>query len=111
MPTDRKMLGAFGEKVTKGYLGKRGYETLETNFRCSAGEIDIMARQKGCLVFVEVRTRRSLECGTPEESATPAKREKLIELAQAHIQKHQDLPSFWRMDVVAIEVGLGGKVT
>ena len=94
MATNRRKLGTFGERVAKDYLEKRGYEVLETNFRCPAGEIDIVARKQGYLIFVEVRTRRSLECATPEESVTPAKREKLIELAQTYIQEHRDSSPF-----------------
>ena len=111
MANNRKKLGAFGEKVAEAYLKKKGYSIVETNFRCSVGEIDIVARKKDYLVFVEVRTRRSLGCGTPEESVTLAKREKLTELAQTYIQERNVLSPFWCIDVVAIEVDSSGKVT
>ena len=111
MSDSRRQLGAFGERVAKGHLERQGYKILETNFRCSVGEIDIVARDGDCLVFVEVRTRRGGEFGTPEESITLAKKAKLIEIAQYYIQEHQDSSSLWRIDIMAIEIGRGGKIS
>jgi len=56
------------------------------------------------LVFVEVRTRRGRSFGTPEESVTYSKAEKLIDLAHAYLQTHDALPAFWRIDLVAVEL-------
>ena len=108
---NRKALGALGEKRAREFLKKRGYRILETNFRCREGEIDIIARDKDYLVFVEVRTRTGSQFGTPEESITFAKREKLTSVALAYLQTHRNLPSLWRFDVVAIEVGSDGQTT
>ncbi len=110
MKDERKKLGTLGEKTARDYLKKQGYKILESNFRCPFGEIDLIAKQKDCLVFVEVRTRRNLELGTPEESVTLAKRQKLIKLAQFYLQKSPHPPSHWRIDVVAIEMGPNEKV-
>jgi putative endonuclease len=107
----RKELGAWGERIAAEYLRKRGYIIRELNYRCSLGEIDIVAQDKDCLVFVEVRTRRSADFGPPEESVTFAKKEKLLSLALFYLQVHSDLPSLWRIDVVAIEVEPDGKVS
>ena len=52
---DRRELGALGEKKAVDYLRKKGYRIREKNFRCRAGEIDIVAQDKDCLDFVEVR--------------------------------------------------------
>ena len=52
---NRQELGRLGEQLARGTLKKRGYRILETNFRCRRGEIDIVAQQNDCLVFVEVR--------------------------------------------------------
>ncbi|MDD5092963.1 MAG: YraN family protein [Dehalococcoidia bacterium] len=111
MSDSRQRLGAFGEREARDYLLKRGYEILESNFRCPIGEIDIVARDGDFLVFVEVRTRRGSEFGTPEESITQAKKGKLVHLAQYYIQQHAGLPASWRIDVVAIEVGRNGKIS
>jgi putative endonuclease len=106
---NRQEVGKLGEKMAQKFLKKRGYRVRETNFHCRGGEIDIVAQQRDCLVFIEVRTKRSLDFGTPEESITQAKKEKLIALALTYIDTHQNLPSLWRIDVVAIEVDDKGK--
>ncbi len=111
MADTRKLMGAFGERAAKEYLKKRGYKILETNFRCALGEIDIVAWEGDSLVFVEVRTRRSQTFGTPEESITAAKKARLIRLAQSYVQGHRDSSSPWRIDIVAIEIDQGGKIS
>jgi len=100
----RRDTGILGEKLAKDFLKKRGYHILETNYRCPEGEIDIVARHKDCHVFIEVRTKTSLEFGSPEESITPAKQAKLRATATHYQQTHNDLPLQWRIDVVAIEL-------
>ena len=107
----RREVGALGEKIAVDYLMKQGYHVRETNFRCREGEVDIIAEKDDFLVFVEVRTRRSSSFGTPEESVTPAKMQKLITLGQTYIESHQDLPSCWRIDVVTVELTPKGRVS
>ena len=111
MGDNRKRLGAFGEKVAEDHLKSLGYAILERNFRCPIGEIDIVARDKDYLVFVEVRTKRDRKFGSPEESITLAKKTKLVELAETYLQEHQDSPDLWRIDVVAVEVGRADKIS
>ena len=106
---DRQQVGRLGEKAAQRFLKKRGYRIRETGFRCRHGEIDIIAQQKDYLVFVEVRSKSNLDFGTPEESITQAKKEKLIASALTYTTTHQDLPSLWRIDVVAIELDDRGK--
>ncbi len=107
----RRDTGALGEKLAKDFLKKRGYHILETNYRSPEGEIDIIARHKDTLVFVEVRTKKSLEFGSPEESITKTKRERLRAVASRYQQTHDNLPSLWRIDVVAIELDQRGKLS
>jgi len=107
---DRQEVGRLGEKTAQKFLKKRGYRIRETGFRCRHGEVDIIAQHKDCLVFVEVRTKSNLEFGTPEESITQAKKEKLIASALTYTNTHQNLPALWRIDVVAIELDDKGKV-
>ncbi|MCK4387590.1 MAG: YraN family protein [Dehalococcoidia bacterium] len=109
MHMNREEVGKLGEKLAQKFLKKRGYRIRETNFHWRRGEIDIVAQQKDYLVFVEVRTKSSLDFGTPEESITQSKKEKLIALALAYINAHQNLPLLWRIDVVAVEVDQKGK--
>ena len=96
----RKNTGNLGEKFARDFLKKRGYRIIETNYRCPEGEIDIIARHKDSLVFIEVRTKKSLEFGSPEESITLTKKERLRATAARYRQTHNDLPLLWRIDGV-----------
>jgi len=108
---DSREIGALGEKIAAEYLTGLGYVIRERNFRSREGEIDIIAEKDDFLVFVEVRTRRSLSFGTPEESVTAQKKERLIALTQAYMQDREDLPSSWRIDVMALELGPKGQIS
>jgi len=107
----RRDTGILGEKLAKDFLKKRGYRIIETNYRCPEGEIDIIAKHKDSLVFIEVRTKKSLEFGSPEESITRTKRERLRTAAARYRQTHNNLPLSWRIDVVAIELDQKGKLS
>lgn len=103
----RKQTGQQGEVIAATYLTEQGYEIVQRNWRCSTGEVDIIARSGDILIFVEVRTRSSRRFGTAEESVTPAKQARLIELAQAYLQESQIDDCFWRIDVIAIQLRPG----
>ena len=105
----RRDTGIMGEKLAKDFLKKRGYRIIETNYRCPEGEVDIIARHKDFLVFIEVRTKTSLKFGSPEESITSAKKERLRAVAFHYQQIHDNLPQSWRIDVVAVELNQKGK--
>ena len=107
----RRETGILGEKLAGDFLRRNGYHILETNYRCSEGEIDIIARYEDTLVFIEVRTKRSLEFGSPEESITPAKMKKLRDVTAHYLQNHDNLPASWRIDVVAIELDWNGQLS
>jgi putative endonuclease len=105
----RKETGDLGEKLARDYLEKHGYAIVETNCRTTGGEIDIVARQGDFLVFVEVRTKRSKAFGTAEESITAKKQQHLIASAAYYYQSHENLPSSYRIDFVAVEIGSDNK--
>jgi putative endonuclease len=105
----RKDTGVLGEKLAEDFLRRRGYHILEANYRCPAGEVDLVAKHKDFLVFIEVRTKRSHEFGTPEESITATKKERLRTVAAHYQQTHHNLPQLWRIDVVAVELNKKGK--
>ena len=107
----RKELGAVGEELAKNFLKKKGYRIRQTNFLCREGEIDIVAERKGYLVFVEVRTKTGSGFGSPEESVTFAKKEKLIATALSYLSSHRGLPDNWRIDFVGVELDQNGKAT
>ena len=105
----RKDVGILGEKLARDFLEKKDYRIIETNYRCPEGEIDIIAKRADFLVFIEVRTKTSLEFGSPEESITPAKKERMKATAASYQQAHSNLPPLRRIDVVAIELNPRGK--
>ncbi|WAC07340.1 MAG: YraN family protein [Thermodesulfobacteriota bacterium] len=96
-------MGKRGEKLAIGFLKKLRYKILEKNFRCKFGEIDIIALQGNTLVFVEVKTRSSLEYGCPQASVTARKRYQLTKVAFFYLQKNRLFDRAARFDVVAIE--------
>ena len=98
----RRQLGAAGEADAVDHLRRAGYRILERNLRSRFGELDIVAQDGDCLVFVEVRTRRS-RAMAPEESITPAKGRRLAGLGMRYLQEHGLEEADWRIDVIAIE--------
>ena len=102
MPSARSRLGARGEDIATAYLEAQGLRIVARNVRTRYGELDIVAADGATLAFVEVRTRRGTSFGTPEESLTPRKRQRLAELASAYVQEHELAERDWRIDVVAI---------
>lgn len=105
----RQSTGILGEKLAADFLVKRGYQILETNFRCPEGETDIVARDGDCLVFIEVRTKSGRQFGTPEESITAVKKRRLRAVASRYLEGLPSYPQLWRIDVVAIELDRSGK--
>jgi putative endonuclease len=102
--TRRKELGNWGETYAANYPEKLGYEVLRRNVRTPYGEIDIVAKEKNQLVFVEVKTRSSKKFGNPEDSVTEGKIIHLIESAVSFLQENPEYTEDWRVDVIAIQV-------
>ena len=96
--------GKLGEKLACSALKKKGYQIIETNYRCRQGEIDIVARQSNSLVFIEVRTKTGKPYGSPEESVTAQKKQRLVTTAMDYLNSHRDLPENWRIDFVAVDL-------
>jgi putative endonuclease len=106
---NRQGLGRRGEDLAAQHLAAKGYRIIIRNWRCEVGELDLVAQDGNCLALVEVRTRRGQSLGTPEESITPAKQARLIDLAQAYVQAH-DWSGHWRIDVVAVQMDRLGRL-
>ena len=102
MLNSRQRLGRSGEEKVAGYLQKKGYTILVKNYRCKAGEIDIIARDGAELVFIEVKTRSSLNFGFPAEAVTRRKQRQISRAAQWYLAEQQlfDVPA--RFDVIAV---------
>ncbi len=94
--------GKEGEQIAAAYLKKNGYRIIETNFRCPVGEIDIVAKEENDLVFVEVKTRKSIALGYPEQAVGMRKQKKMSQLALWYMQKRSIADTNARFDVVAI---------
>ena len=94
--------GKEGEKIAAAFLKKNGYRISEINFRCILGEIDIIARDKDEIVFIEVKTRKSGELGYPEQAVGIRKQKKMSQLALWYLQKKNIPDACARFDVVAI---------
>ena len=104
MTRDRLRCGAGGEDLATAFLRARGYTILARNYRCPAGELDVVALDDRTIVFVEVRTRRGRAHGSALESVTAAKQRQVarvaaVYLARLHLHAHPV-----RFDVVAVEV-------
>jgi len=98
-------LGKTGEHIASDFLQKQGYRILERNYKTRIGEIDIIARDRKTLCFVEVKARRSLIFGDPAEAVTKEKQIKLSHMAQVYL-KHKQIPHpLARFDVVSIVMG------
>ncbi|HEU5316455.1 MAG TPA: YraN family protein [Chloroflexota bacterium] len=101
---NRIATGARGEQLAAAYLERAGLTVIERNYRCRAGEIDLVATDGAEFVFVEVRTRRSAAFGSPEESITTRKQRKMAECAFSYLAEHAAHHRPWRVDVVAVEL-------
>ncbi|MDQ1288574.1 MAG: putative endonuclease [Actinomycetota bacterium] len=95
-------VGRYGEDLAVRYLEQRAFTVLARRWRCRRGEIDIVAVDDGCLVVVEVKTRRSLTAGTPEEAVTPAKIARLRLLTGLWLGQQQGSWPAVRIDVVTV---------
>lgn len=103
-----KDLGRYGEEAATELLRRKDYVILERNWSCVFGEADIIALDEGCLVFVEVKTRNSIEYGFPEEAVTPQKRTRYERIASAYLDCYDGPDARVRFDVIGVQ-GLAGN--
>jgi len=98
----RQAVGAYGERVAARYLETAGLVVLARNWRCSAGEVDLILRDGPDVVFCEVKTRRGDGFGTPAEAVTGTKVRRLRRLAAEWLAESGVRPREVRFDVVAV---------
>ncbi len=98
----RVELGEKGEKLAVDFLRKKGYRIVATNFRSPLGEVDLVAQEGDTTIFVEVKTRKSVECGMPQESITRAKQSQILKTALMYLKKNGLGNGNYRFDVVSI---------
>lgn len=97
-----KELGKKGEEVALRFLKKNGYRILERNYVCKLGEIDIIAKEKETLTFIEVKTRTSTFFGPPQLAVTPSKQMQLSKAALYFLKEKRLENVKARFDVMAI---------
>jgi|SwirhisoilCB3_FD_contig_31_17264329_length_615_multi_2_in_0_out_0_1 putative endonuclease len=106
---ERYELGIVGENLAVETLSARGYAILERRYRTEHGEIDIVAIDGDTLVFVEVRAKATVECGTAAESVTRNKQLQVVRMAVEYLARHEISGRPCRFDVVAIDDALSGE--
>ena len=109
MTKARGVTGRRGEELAVKYLSSQGYVIIARNYRASCGEVDIIAKEAGVLVFIEVKTRTSFDFGHPAESVNYRKRQQISKAALVYIgqQRLSGCPA--RFDVVSVLLPKGSE--
>ncbi|MDR2197057.1 MAG: YraN family protein [Coriobacteriales bacterium] len=102
MTERRQRLGKQGEDIACAHLQREGINIIERNWRCAAGEVDIIAREGDDIVFIEVKTRSNLDRGLPEDAVTATKRNRYERIAMYYLSEKSPPTSRLRFDVIAI---------
>lgn len=108
MSRARITLGEIGENLACTELERRGYEIVARRYRCRAGEIDIVAKDGPCIVFVEVKTRHGTTFGRGVEAVTWTKRSRIVAVAADFLARERLGEHPCRFDVVSIAMGREG---
>ena len=109
MTEQRRALGAAGEALTAAWYRDAGYEVLARNWRCAEGELDLVLRRRGVIVFCEVKTRRGDAFGAPYEAVTPTKQRRLRVLAARWLAEHRTRRVAIRFDVASVDARRGTR--
>lgn len=107
--TPRQILGARGEKAAAKYLRRRGYKILLKNFHSRKAEVDLIARDKDWLVFVEVKTRKTEQFGLPSEAVEREKQRNLSKAALDYLRLLGNPRIHFRFDIVEVVIPEGAK--
>ena len=111
MSADHLKTGQSGETIARSYLERKGFSTIETNWRCAAGELDLVMLDGDYLVFVEVKTRKSGMAGLAEESISPAKLRRLLATGEWYVSEHEKYErTIWRIDLLALTMASDGSI-
>ena len=109
MPNPSQTLGVLGEELAFHFLKKKGYKILLRNYESPMGEIDLIAKERGALVFIEVKTRSSEAMGLPVESVTHFKRHQIVKSAQYYVRRYGIHQVPCRFDVVSVLIPKDGE--
>jgi len=108
----KKVIGNLGEKLAVNFLKKHKHKILSKNFYSRFGEVDIISLDKKTkeLVFVEVKTRTSVNYSWPENAVNQNKKLKLAKTAKKYLQEHKiDIKTNYRFDIISIELNYGSR--
>ncbi len=108
MKSGNRPLGMSGEQTALSFFIRKGYKLLEKNFRVPCGEIDLILEKDREIVFVEVKARRSIRYGLPQEAVVTAKQRRIIRAALWYVQKKGLEGLDMRFDVLAVIFHAGG---
>lgn len=97
-------IGKLGENLATKYLQKSGYTIIDRNFRCKQGEIDIIAKYKQEIIFIEVKTRTNLNYGNPAEAVTQIKQKHIERATEYYIYRNNLYKSFIRIDIIEVYI-------
>jgi putative endonuclease len=98
----KKIVGSQGEKIARSYIKKQGMKILEENYRAIKGEIDIIANDGECIVFIEVKTNTRMSEFPPEIRVNRAKQEQIGKIAQMYLMKTQQTDAYCRFDIISV---------
>jgi len=99
---NKKNVGDKGEDIAVDFLLGKNLKIVERNYRYGHGEIDIIAKDNEILVFVEVKTRKNLEFGSPESAITRSKQGQIRKIAEAYLFEKNVRDTDCRIDIIAI---------
>ncbi|MBI5682576.1 MAG: YraN family protein [Deltaproteobacteria bacterium] len=103
----RITLGKTGELAAISFLQRHGLKIIEQNYKCRYGEIDIIAKDKDIIAFVEVKTRKNLSCGIPQMAVDLRKQRQMSKVASHYIRCRRAVNIPARFDVIAINLADG----
>ncbi len=104
MTRERLALGKLGEDLALKKIKKLGYKCIERNYKCPLGEIDIIAKQNGCLVFLEIKTRKGRDTAYAKEAVNRRKMIQISKAALAYMKENNCPDAKSRFDVVAVSI-------
>ena len=104
MSRERREIGILGEKLAGEFLESKGYRVKCKNFRTPFGELDIVAKHKNSLVFIEVRSRTTSSLGPPFESITRCKQIHIIKNAMFYLKRYGLTDSACRIDIISVKL-------
>ena len=110
MGRENRDIGQSGEKAAAEFLKRKGYKIVASNLRTPFGELDLVARHKGFVVFIEVKSRSTDSLGPPYLSVTREKSRRIVKNAVFYLKQRRLLDHPWRIDVVSVKMDMMRKI-